>query len=160
MKKNIPKIREWEGNEKSIPIIRERESEAFILGNGREREFPLTPGWALRSINTKARTECLVSVHLESMSLPELRLRCQGASYQSQTKSAYSVSWSLGCSQLSHLQSLGSKRVRGAVCRLDVGLGGLVTFMTASLGALCPGRVGTLLEDARGARCSVVLEVS
>ena len=29
---------------KSIPIIRERESEAFILGNGREREFPLTPG--------------------------------------------------------------------------------------------------------------------
>ena len=33
---------------KSIPIIRERESEAFILGNGREREFPLTPG--LRSL--------------------------------------------------------------------------------------------------------------
>ena len=29
---------------KSIPIIRERESEAFILGNGRKREFPLTPG--------------------------------------------------------------------------------------------------------------------
>ena len=29
---------------KSIPIIRERESEAFILGNGRELEFPLTPG--------------------------------------------------------------------------------------------------------------------
>ena len=28
---------------KSIPIIRARESEAFILGNGREREFPLTP---------------------------------------------------------------------------------------------------------------------
>ena len=28
---------------KSIPIIRERESEAFILGNGRERVFPLTP---------------------------------------------------------------------------------------------------------------------
>ena len=28
---------------KSIPIIRERESEAFILGNGREREFSLTP---------------------------------------------------------------------------------------------------------------------
>ena len=28
----------------SIPIIREWESEAFILGNGREREFPLTPG--------------------------------------------------------------------------------------------------------------------
>ena len=28
---------------KSIPMIRERESEAFIPGNGREREFPLTP---------------------------------------------------------------------------------------------------------------------
>ena len=28
---------------KSIPIIREWESEAFILGNGPEREFPLTP---------------------------------------------------------------------------------------------------------------------
>ena len=28
---------------KSIPIIRERESEASIFGNGGEREFPLTP---------------------------------------------------------------------------------------------------------------------
>ena len=58
LKKSIPTIREREGNEKnpfpqfgngkgmkkSIPTIRERESEAFILGNGREREFPLTPG--------------------------------------------------------------------------------------------------------------------
>ena len=71
MKKSIPTIREWEGNEKktipiireregnekkafpkfgnrkgmkkSNPIIRERESEAFILGNGRELEFLLTP---------------------------------------------------------------------------------------------------------------------
>ena len=57
MKKNIPIIQEREGNEKqtflkfgngkgmknSIPIIRERKREAFILGNGREREFPLTP---------------------------------------------------------------------------------------------------------------------
>ena len=33
---------------KSIPIIRERESEAVILGNGREREFPLTPGVSIR----------------------------------------------------------------------------------------------------------------
>ena len=63
MKKSIPKIREREGNEKkafpkfgntrgmtkSIPIIREQESEAFILGNGWEREFPLTPGKALPS---------------------------------------------------------------------------------------------------------------
>ena len=30
---------------KPIPIIRELESEAFILGNGREQEFPLTPEW-------------------------------------------------------------------------------------------------------------------
>ena len=58
MKKNIPLFWEREGNdkkafpkfgegnvmEKSILIIRERESEAFILGNGREWEFPLTPG--------------------------------------------------------------------------------------------------------------------
>ena len=57
MKKPIPIIWEREGNEKkaflkfgngkgvkkSIPIIRERESEALILGNGGEREFPLTP---------------------------------------------------------------------------------------------------------------------
>ena len=35
------------------------------------------------------------------------------------------------------LPSLGFKCVRGAVRRLDVGLGGLVTFMTASLGTLC-----------------------
>ena len=41
MKKSIPAIREQEGNEKIH--IRERESEAFILGNGREREFLLTP---------------------------------------------------------------------------------------------------------------------
>ena len=40
---------------KSLPIIGERESEAFILGNGREREFPLTPvlrktGIAVRNV--------------------------------------------------------------------------------------------------------------
>ena len=29
--------------EKSIPVIRERESEDLIAGNGQEREFPLTP---------------------------------------------------------------------------------------------------------------------
>ena len=49
------------------------------------------------------------------------------------------------------LPSLGFKCVRGAVCRLDVGLGGLVTFMTASLGALCPGRVGTFRGCQGGA---------
>ena len=50
-------IQKWDGNEeiafkkfrkgqrmkKSSPIIRERESETFIPGNGREREFPLSP---------------------------------------------------------------------------------------------------------------------
>ena len=55
MKNCIPNFweREWEivfptfgngnGNEKSIPNFREREWEAGIPGNGREREFPLTP---------------------------------------------------------------------------------------------------------------------
>ena len=54
LKKPIPIIREREGNEKKTfpkfgngkgmkKSIRERESEAFILGNGQEREFPLTP---------------------------------------------------------------------------------------------------------------------
>ena len=57
MKKPIPIIREQEGNEKNpfpnfgngkgmkkyILIIQKRESEALILGNGREREFLLTP---------------------------------------------------------------------------------------------------------------------
>ena len=42
-KKTFPKFGNGKGMKKSIPIIRERESEAFILGNGREREFPLTP---------------------------------------------------------------------------------------------------------------------
>ena len=57
MKKSIPKIREREGNEKNpFPKFGNgkgmkkihsrnsgRESEASILGNDREREFPLTP---------------------------------------------------------------------------------------------------------------------
>ena len=42
-KKTFPKLGKGKGMKKSIPIIREWESEAFILGNGREREFPLTP---------------------------------------------------------------------------------------------------------------------
>ena len=56
MDNSNPKIREREGNEKnpfpkfgnrkgkkkSIPMIQERESEAFIPWYGREREFPLT----------------------------------------------------------------------------------------------------------------------
>ena len=57
--KNIPIIREQEGKKRKAfpkfgngkamkkfpPIIGEWESEAFILGNGREWEFPLTPGF-------------------------------------------------------------------------------------------------------------------
>ena len=46
-KKAFPKIGNGKGMKKSIPIIRERESGAFILGNGGEREFPLTPGLGL-----------------------------------------------------------------------------------------------------------------
>ena len=46
-KKAFPKFRNGKGMKKSIPIIRERESKTFIPGNGREREFLLTPaeGW-------------------------------------------------------------------------------------------------------------------
>ena len=35
---------------KSIPKVRERESEAAILGNDREREFPLTPATGCRGV--------------------------------------------------------------------------------------------------------------
>ena len=44
-KKAFPKFGSGKGMTKSIPIIWERESEAFILGNEREREFPLTPDY-------------------------------------------------------------------------------------------------------------------
>ena len=43
MKKAFPKFGNGKGMKKSISINRERESEAFILGNVREREFLLTP---------------------------------------------------------------------------------------------------------------------
>ena len=65
MKKSIPKIREREGNEKNpFPKFGNgkgmkkihsrnsgRESEASILGNDREREFPLTPASEPRHLN-------------------------------------------------------------------------------------------------------------
>ena len=74
-KKNISIIREWERNEKiysknsgterewkkSIPTIRERESEAFILGNGREREFPLTPGLKALNLPPAFNNSCRIS---------------------------------------------------------------------------------------------------
>ena len=40
----FPNFGNGNGNEKLIPKIWEREWEAGIPGNGREREFPLTPG--------------------------------------------------------------------------------------------------------------------
>ena len=43
LKNPFSQIGNGKGMKKSIPIIWERESEAFIDGNGREREFPLTP---------------------------------------------------------------------------------------------------------------------
>ena len=41
---SFPTFGNGNGNEKIIPNFREREWEAGIPGNGREREFPLTPG--------------------------------------------------------------------------------------------------------------------
>ena len=41
---SFPTFGNGNGNEKTIPNFREREWEASIPGNGREREFPLTPG--------------------------------------------------------------------------------------------------------------------
>ena len=40
----FPTFGNGNGNEKLIPKLWEREWEADIPGNGREREFPLTPG--------------------------------------------------------------------------------------------------------------------
>ena len=39
----FPNVGNGNGNEKLIPNFREREWKAGIPGNGREREFPLTP---------------------------------------------------------------------------------------------------------------------
>ena len=49
-KNPFPQFRNRKGMKKSIPIIREWESEAFILGNGREREFPLTPVMVMSTV--------------------------------------------------------------------------------------------------------------
>ena len=43
-KNSFPTFGNGNGNEKLIPKLWEREWEAGIPGNGREREFPLTPG--------------------------------------------------------------------------------------------------------------------
>ena len=42
-KNSFPTFGNGNGNEKLIPKLWEREWEAGIPGNGREREFPLTP---------------------------------------------------------------------------------------------------------------------
>ena len=57
LKKTFPKFGNRKGMKKSIPIIREA-SEAFILGNGGEREFPLTPGKFINFIS-----KCMLKVH-------------------------------------------------------------------------------------------------
>ena len=43
LEKAFPTFGNGNGNEKLIPKLWERESEARIPENGREREFPLTP---------------------------------------------------------------------------------------------------------------------
>ena len=60
-KKAFPKFGNGKGMKKSIPNVRERESEASILGNVREREFPLTPeeGLALTTLDPKMTSENL-----------------------------------------------------------------------------------------------------
>ena len=45
----FPTFGNGNGNEKLIPKLWEREWEAGIPGNGREREFPLTPVLTLRA---------------------------------------------------------------------------------------------------------------
>ena len=57
-KKTFPKFRNGKGKKKSIPIIWEHESEAVILGNGREREFPLTPGKRLWHMKHEKVRKC------------------------------------------------------------------------------------------------------
>ena len=51
MNKSIPKIREREGSEKIHFHNWEQESEAFIPGNGREREFLVSPDIELFNVN-------------------------------------------------------------------------------------------------------------
>ena len=58
---------------KSIPIVWERESEAFILGNGREREFPLTPETDLRNVCTLTAVYCMFT-HVEAYCLLKIFL--------------------------------------------------------------------------------------
>ena len=48
---SFPTFGNGNGNEKTIPNFREREWEASIPGNGREREFPLTPAHWLTEAN-------------------------------------------------------------------------------------------------------------
>ena len=59
----FPTFGNGNGNEKIIPNFRERESEAGIPGNGREREFPLTPAstYPLSSNSIAVCTLCFCS---------------------------------------------------------------------------------------------------
>ena len=57
-KKAFPTFGNGNGNEKLIPKLWEREWEAGIPGNGREREFPLTPDLSSsRMFHTMSYTE-------------------------------------------------------------------------------------------------------
>ena len=54
IKKAFPTFGNGNGNEKLIPKLWERESEARIPENGREREFPLTPAvWPTQMTMTR-----------------------------------------------------------------------------------------------------------
>ena len=55
----FPTFGNGNGNEKLIPKLWERESEARIPENGREREFPLTPGLCLYQQNISRSTSFL-----------------------------------------------------------------------------------------------------
>ena len=58
---------------KSIPNVWERESEASILGNDREREFPLTPVSGLESLSLNGDIQCS---SLKSFALVDVDVNC------------------------------------------------------------------------------------
>ena len=60
----FPTFGNGNGNEKIIPNFRERESEAGIPGNGREREFPLTPALWKRGKGLKPMCKFMLPVFL------------------------------------------------------------------------------------------------
>ena len=65
---------------KSIPKVRERESEASILGNDREREFPLTPAnrQVQQLVQMAAEQVCFAARFLSRGAIPCLNLAQAG----------------------------------------------------------------------------------